>query len=707
MDVRCAKCGIEYEFDDAKVTAAGVTVKCTNCGHVFKVKREEPASVPPSPSTSFGQVGNFQPQSTFAKGMDGGEWMVKRVDGQVFRFKELTTLQKWIVERKVGRDDEISKTGRTWKRLGEIAELASFFQVVDAANAALHASVIPVQPAMPAPGMVQGLVVVPSTNPGMPATNPAAAAPPATPTQPADIHGAPTQQLPAQPQPPPAAAQVAAFGQAPQTPPRPPPAQPPRPPPQARDPAPPQPTPRPPPQSSGPRGVAVDELDDDDPVLQMIRRRRRNAALFVVLVILVAAGVGAALYWPQVQKIVGLTPAAAASSPQIEAAKKALRADDLAAIKAARQSIAADASPAGNAWAVLLDIATAAHEDEQARLEDELAALLPAGSPDAGPHAARAKTLRDNAAATLSGAYASLNTVRDTPGLPEGHLASAAYNLEKGGLAEQHADLEQARSAAQAGELSAEQVAAELEEIRIDQALGEVHAALGGGAQGDAKGALDKLPADADGRLTYARAALSVAIAQLDKGDAAIDAAKAAVAAVAEGDARAALLGQILGTLAQPGAAVDAGAAAAAVADAGVAVAADAGEADATPEHERAPASYEVVMAQAERARVNDHSRAAHDLFQRAAKMRPGSPRPWLGLGWAALDLGRNTEAVRAFKKVLSLDENLAEGEFGLAEALRYSGDKQQAIQAYKTYLKMAPNAKDAGTARRAIEALQ
>ena len=139
MDVRCAKCGIEYEFDDAKVTAAGVTVKCTNCGHVFKVKREEAGSVPPSPSTSFGQVmpvpagaaAGFNPNSTFAKGMDGGEWMVKRVDGQVFRFKELTTLQKWIVERKVGRDDEISKTGKTWKKLGEIAELASFFQVVE------------------------------------------------------------------------------------------------------------------------------------------------------------------------------------------------------------------------------------------------------------------------------------------------------------------------------------------------------------------------------------------------------------------------------------------------------------------------------------------------------------------------------------------------------------------------------------------------
>jgi tetratricopeptide (TPR) repeat protein len=61
-----------------------------------------------------------------------GEWMIRQRNGSVFRFKELTTLQKWIVERKVARDDEISKTGQTWKRLGNIAELATFFQVLEA-----------------------------------------------------------------------------------------------------------------------------------------------------------------------------------------------------------------------------------------------------------------------------------------------------------------------------------------------------------------------------------------------------------------------------------------------------------------------------------------------------------------------------------------------------------------------------------------------
>lgn len=115
MDVRCDKCGTEYEFDDDKVTPQGVNVKCTSCGHVFRVA----------------QVTALRKEPQAPPGIGQGEWMIRQGAGNVFRFKELTTLQKWIVERKVARDDEISKTGQTWKRLGNIAELATFFQVVD------------------------------------------------------------------------------------------------------------------------------------------------------------------------------------------------------------------------------------------------------------------------------------------------------------------------------------------------------------------------------------------------------------------------------------------------------------------------------------------------------------------------------------------------------------------------------------------------
>ena len=168
MDVRCERCKTEYEFDDARITEAGVAVKCTTCGHVFKVKKKalvvtvpvkpgelETAGIPAISPPVQGQV----PSPSSEKQRD---WKVRQASGNVFTFKELTTLQKWIVERKVARDDEISLTGETWKRLGNIAELASFFQVVDEAQKGAQLQAL----------QAQGLLG--NTSPSVPVTPPPA-----------------------------------------------------------------------------------------------------------------------------------------------------------------------------------------------------------------------------------------------------------------------------------------------------------------------------------------------------------------------------------------------------------------------------------------------------------------------------------------------------------------------------------------------------
>lgn len=113
MDVSCPQCQTEYEFEDARIPDAGLSVKCTECAKVFRINK---------------------PVKT-AKSAPGREWRLRQADGSVFAFKRLTTLQKWIVEEKVTRDDEISLTGGNWKKLSDVAELASFFHVVDAALA--------------------------------------------------------------------------------------------------------------------------------------------------------------------------------------------------------------------------------------------------------------------------------------------------------------------------------------------------------------------------------------------------------------------------------------------------------------------------------------------------------------------------------------------------------------------------------------------
>ncbi|MDF1564839.1 MAG: zinc-ribbon domain-containing protein, partial [Deltaproteobacteria bacterium] len=138
MDVRCEKCGTVYDLDEAQLTDAGVTVRCTECDNVFRVRRRSVAYTEPV-------------APPLAASASDKPWQIRTKSGDVYTFKDLTTLQKWIVERKVSRDDEISRSGETWKRLGNIAELATFFQVVDQANAISTGATSPAQPAAPAP----------------------------------------------------------------------------------------------------------------------------------------------------------------------------------------------------------------------------------------------------------------------------------------------------------------------------------------------------------------------------------------------------------------------------------------------------------------------------------------------------------------------------------------------------------------------------
>ncbi len=131
MDVRCEKCQTEYELDEGKLKPGGVTVKCTTCGHMFKVRRRPSGHVSSSPLPPDGL------RAPLSDGDDGDRtWLVRLEDGEIKTCRELSTLQKWIVSGRVTRECAISRTGKKWKPLGEIGELASFFAIADEARQA-------------------------------------------------------------------------------------------------------------------------------------------------------------------------------------------------------------------------------------------------------------------------------------------------------------------------------------------------------------------------------------------------------------------------------------------------------------------------------------------------------------------------------------------------------------------------------------------
>lgn len=90
-----------------------------------------------------------------SRGPDVPEWTLSTDDGKVHRFRDLNTLQKWIVERKVGRTERISRAGGPWLALEDVVELTPFFNVVDEADRARASTGImggmPTAPTFPSP----------------------------------------------------------------------------------------------------------------------------------------------------------------------------------------------------------------------------------------------------------------------------------------------------------------------------------------------------------------------------------------------------------------------------------------------------------------------------------------------------------------------------------------------------------------------------
>jgi len=147
MDVRCEKCQTEYELDESRLKPGGVTVKCTNCGHMFKIRKRANTNVgvaaaertkPVSskqPLTSDKPAGTPDKISDTPSGPSADrQWLVRLENGDTKTCRELATLQQWIVAGVVSRESLISRTGKTWKRLGDIAELGQYFIIADEAR---------------------------------------------------------------------------------------------------------------------------------------------------------------------------------------------------------------------------------------------------------------------------------------------------------------------------------------------------------------------------------------------------------------------------------------------------------------------------------------------------------------------------------------------------------------------------------------------
>ncbi len=101
MYVQCERCKTEYDFDDALVSERGTTVKCTSCGHQFKVRRSSEGAL--------------------------DKWTVTTKNGTKQVYTTLRELQKAILAKQIARQDLLARGDGPPRPLGTIAELEPFF----------------------------------------------------------------------------------------------------------------------------------------------------------------------------------------------------------------------------------------------------------------------------------------------------------------------------------------------------------------------------------------------------------------------------------------------------------------------------------------------------------------------------------------------------------------------------------------------------
>jgi predicted Zn finger-like uncharacterized protein len=134
MDVRCERCQTEYEVEDSNLSDLGTEVQCSDCGHQFTVKR------PHAPAVALPLASADRTDRP---------WTLMTTLGQTHELRDLTQLHKWIIEKRVTRQDQVSQDGSLWQTLGSMADLVPFFDIVDSAEHARALDTLPGGPVLP------------------------------------------------------------------------------------------------------------------------------------------------------------------------------------------------------------------------------------------------------------------------------------------------------------------------------------------------------------------------------------------------------------------------------------------------------------------------------------------------------------------------------------------------------------------------------
>lgn len=90
--------------------------------------------------------------------------------------------------------------------------------------------------------------------------------------------------------------------------------------------------------------------------------------------------------------------------------------------------------------------------------------------------------------------------------------------------------------------------------------------------------------------------------------------------------------------------------------------------------------------------------------FEEASNREPRSPQPFYYMGVSYVQLANYGSAQAMFQRALAVNPNHAASIYGMADALRLSGETHEAVTWYRRYLEVTPNGPNRTAASRAID---
>jgi tetratricopeptide (TPR) repeat protein len=120
-----------------------------------------------------------------------------------------------------------------------------------------------------------------------------------------------------------------------------------------------------------------------------------------------------------------------------------------------------------------------------------------------------------------------------------------------------------------------------------------------------------------------------------------------------------------------------------------------------------ASGDYGKLISQADHLSENGHAKEARKLYDKALSLRPSGLEAIMGLGYCDLDGEKFSSAVDHFKRALALSPSYGDAIIGLAEAYKLRGDRHEALNWYKQYLASQPSGPKATMAKNNIRDLE